>query len=291
MSRIYRLGLTGWPLSHSLSPAIHRAALRSCQLQGHYDLLPLDPALGTEGMLTLTSRLKSGALDGLNVTIPHKQLAFQVCDQITERAAAIGAVNTLSCRNGRICGDITDIAGFLAGLDQLFEEPQPGVALILGAGGSARAVMAALAGKGWQVVVAARRSEQARALIQSLNIRFPQPPRIIPLNLEGLTGLSFNLLVNTTPLGMWPHTEGNPWPDGLPLPDGCSVYDLIYNPARTSLLLAAEKQGHRILNGLPMLVEQAALAFEIWTGQAPDRALMREAAVNEMKTGMQEAGG
>ena len=143
---------------------------------------------------------------------------------------------------------------------------------MLGAGGSARAVCYALAGAGWEVTIAARRLEQAAALAASLG-GTAQGLKARLLDADSLGG-AFALMINSTPLGMFPHPEGSPWPEGLPLPAGAAVYDLVYNPPETALLAAARRAGLPAANGLGMLIEQAALAFEIWTGKAVPRQVL-----------------
>lgn len=334
MSRFYRLGLLGWPLGHSLSPRLHEAALAACGLAGEYLLYPVPPS--SDVVLHLQSfleRLHQGELDGLNVTIPHKQHALAALKalqgELTPAAQAIGAVNTLYVENGCLMGDNTDADGFM--MDLLIhlesfrdeqaakrtwipnEDPHPSpsprrsytnagggedlaplsppsllgrergrgegigqnrAALVLGAGGSARAVTYALANAGWQVYLASRREEQARALTEEFS-HLEQAPLALagmPVREADLPAcfweptIAGKLLVNTTPLGMHPHTQASPWPASLPFPSGIFVYDLVYNPPETALLRQARLAGFPGANGLGMLVGQAALAFLRWTG-------------------------
>lgn len=276
-SRYFRLALTGHPLGHSLSPVIHQAALASTGLQGEYSLQPVPPLEGQIGLEKLTAQLRAGDLQGLNVTIPHKQAIRDVCDRLTPLAARVQAVNLLFMEAGQLVGDNVDVPGFLAGLDQLSGSPRAkGKALVLGAGGSARAVVCGLEERGWQVTLAVRRPQQARELASDLG--HPGIP-VITLERDALGALQVDLLVNTTPLGMSPHPAGSPWPEDLPFPTRTLVYDLIYNPFRTRLMAQAEAAGNGTLNGLTMLVEQAALSFLRWTGQNPDRKTMEAAAI------------
>jgi shikimate dehydrogenase len=261
LNRVYRLGLIGYPLGHSLSPHIHNAALRAAGLVGGYRLYPIPP--GSEDLAEIIKHLRSSELHGLNVTIPHKQTVLPLVDRLTPVARRIGAVNTLYLKDGQLTGDNTDAHGFWADFQRQFEfDPGPHAALVLGAGGSARAVVFALLQAGWQVTLAARRTEQARALLEDLN----GTAQVLPLTSEALAGLHVNALINTTPLGMAPNADGSPWPDGLKLSAGAAVYDLVYNPPETCLMRQARSQGLRAAGGLGMLIEQAALAFERWTG-------------------------
>ena len=278
----YHLGLTGWPLGHSLSPALHCAALQALELEGEYMLYPISPLDEVEcaaGLEQLAQRLRDGSLHGLNVTIPHKQAVLRLVDELTPTAAAVGAVNTLYRRGERLIGDNTDVPGFLGDLRAQLGAHLPelgGCALVLGAGGSARAVVYALASAGWQVVISTRRMQQADELIAAMpavyrSTRLETCP-LLPAELA--ERLPIDLIVNTTPLGMSPHIDGNPWPGALPFPSSAALYDLVYNPRETSLVRAARAAGLPAVTGLGMLVEQAALAFELWTGRRVERDVM-----------------
>lgn len=260
----YRLGLIGYPLERSLSPMLHQAALHAKGLLGEYKLYPVVPLPEGEVQLAeMIHRVRQGELQGLNVTIPHKQNVVQYLDELTPTARAVAAVNTIYMQQGRLLGDNTDIAGFWADL----ERSLPGLAgkaLVLGAGGSARAVVYALLQHGWEVLVAARRLEQAAALLQALNA--PGTARAIRLAAGELSDiLELKLIVNTTPAGMHPKPDESPWPAETRLPEA-AVYDLIYKPAETEFLRQARQAGRQARNGLGMLVEQARLSFERWTG-------------------------
>ena len=166
------LGLIGYPLGHSLSPKIHTAALEACDLQGDYSLFPIHPD-DKQGLKDLLARVRSGEVTGLNVTIPHKQNVIELMDELTPTAKAIGAVNTIYLREDKLIGDNTDASGFLSDLKK-FVNKKTGRqvntnALILGAGGSARAVVYALLINNWNVTLAARRIEQAQSLTQSFS--------------------------------------------------------------------------------------------------------------------------
>lgn len=274
-----QLGLIGYPLGHSLSPKIHTAALRACNLQGDYSLFPIHPE-DKQGLKDLLSRIRSGEIHGLNVTIPYKQNVIACLDELTPTAQAIGAVNTIYFRDGKLIGDNTDVAGFLTDLKRVFEFSsfilQPS-ALILGAGGSARAVVYALLNDGWKVALAARRLEQAQQLAASFPNYQPALSVVEGLPITALTNLSlstFHLLVNATPLGMTPNDEVSPLPENTTLSPSTIVYDLVYNPRETKLVREAKAQGCRAATGLGMLIEQAALSFEVWTGHTPPREVL-----------------
>jgi shikimate dehydrogenase len=276
----YQLGLVGWPLGYSLSPLMHNAALQAVGLSGEYRLFPIQPfPEGEIALQELLSNAKSGRIHGLNVTIPHKQDILAFLDALTPAARTIGAVNTIVFQNGMLTGDNTDWAGFLHDLENQMSTPIPDSrkhAQVLGAGGSARAVVYALRQSGWQVNISARRPDQALQLAADLSVEGCQ---ISTLPLRQFTELpETTLIVNTTPVGMAPDTASSPWPVDLPFPRQAFLYDLIYNPGETVLMKAARFAGLPAANGLGMLAEQAALAFEIWTGQPAPRDIFRQAA-------------
>ncbi|MBM4427154.1 MAG: shikimate dehydrogenase [Chloroflexi bacterium] len=265
-----QLGLIGYPLGHSLSPKIHAAALKACELQGDYSLFPILPD-DKQGLKDLLARVRTGGLHGLNVTIPHKQNVIEFVDELTPTAKAIGAVNTMYLRDNKLVGDNTDAAGFLSDLNRFLSETQSKIVnhksvIVLGAGGSARAVVYALLNDGWEVTLAARRIEQADQLANEFADR-----QLLITNYSSLILHPFSLLINTTPVGMFPNVDDSPLPDELSLPANVFVYDLVYNPSETKLVKTARAQGLSATTGLGMLIEQAALAFELWTGHKPPR--------------------
>jgi shikimate dehydrogenase len=267
-------GLIGYPLGHSLSPQLHQAAFKALGLEGRYRLFPIAPMPEGEAPLrALLETLRAGDLDGLNVTIPHKQAVIPWLDELSPVAQAVGAVNTLFRRGNRLCGDNTDVPGFLADLRSVGVDPTlADFALVLGAGGSARAVVYALLQSGWAVTLAARRPGVTLGYAgQSISA--------VPLTLQALRPLikDCRLIVNTTPVGMTPQVDASPWPEDLPFPPGAAVYDLVYNPPVTRLVQQARQAGRVAGTGLGMLVEQAALSFERWVGQAPSIQAMRQA--------------
>ena len=280
----YQLGLIGYPLGHSLSPKIHAAALSACGLQGRYSLFPIPPE-DKQGLKDLLARVRINEIHGLNVTIPHKQNVIELMDELTATAKAIGAVNTIYLHQDKLIGDNTDTSGFLSDLKRFLilecgsllshlQEQVPALqkkALVLGAGGSARAIVYALLCDGWDVTIAARRIEQAQQLSQSFG---KYDLRLSTFDLQLST---FNLIVNTTPLGMAPNIEDSPLPENIVLSPKTVIYDLIYNPRETKLVKDARAQGLSATTGLGMLIEQAALAFEIWTGAKADRDAMQKA--------------
>ena len=277
-----KLGLIGYPVSHSLSPKIQNAALKACGLEGDYSLFPIAPD-DMPALKDLLDRVRSGEMIGLNVTIPHKQNVIQFMDELTPTAEAIGAVSVIYLRENKLVGDNADASGFLSDLKRFVGDRGMGIpfgydvgnqnsSLVLGAGGSARAVVYALVNDGWKVTLAARRFEQAEQLARSFPNHEIQITAFTDLRLS-----TFDLLVNTTPLGMTPNIHTSPLPENIVLPNQLNVYDLVYNPRETILVRDARAQGLNATTGLGMLIEQAALGFELWTGYKLSSEIFRNA--------------
>jgi shikimate dehydrogenase len=261
-----RLGLIGYPVSHSLSPKIQSAALAACGLQGDYSLFLIHPDDKQE-LQDILARVRCSEITGLNVTIPHKQNVIPLLDELTPTAQTIGAVNVIYLRANKLVGDNTDAAGFLSDLKKFMnnrESKTEKSALVLGAGGSARSVVYALCEDGWQVTIAARRVEQAQDIASQFD-----GVHTIQWNVQTFHFSSFPLIVNTTPVGMTPNIDQSPLPAHALLSQDTCIYDLIYNPRETKLVRDARAQGLQATTGLGMLIEQAALGFEIWTGHKP----------------------
>jgi shikimate dehydrogenase len=271
-----KLGLIGFPVSHSLSPKIQNAALRSCGLEGEYSLYPIVPE-DMKSLEELLVRVRSGEITGLNVTIPHKQNVIPFLDELTPTAKAIGAVNTIYMKETRLIGDNTDAPGFLSDLKSFIttESQRHGDSevLVLGAGGSARAVVYALLNDRWNVTLFARRMEQARQLAGS----FTDHDLRITDDLSSIEVSNMSLIVNTTPVGMTPNIDRSPLPEHILLSRQTKIYDLVYNPRETKLVRDARAQGLQAVTGLGMLIEQAALAFQLWTRHTPSRETLYQA--------------
>lgn len=252
----------GHPIAHSRSPGIHNYWLRTYGIAGSYRAIDVAPADFAHFLATL----EANGLAGGNVTIPHKEMAFDRVSRRDEAATLIGAVNTVWIENGVLCGANTDAHGFAANLDDYAPQwRNAGAAVVLGAGGAARAVIHALQKAGISDIRIVNRT-LARAT--ELADRFGAGvcahqsnslPELLP---------DTDLLINTTALGM----EGN---EGLPadparLPDHAIVHDIVYVPLQTPLLAAAAARGLRTVDGLGMLLHQAAPAFERWFGRLPE---------------------
>jgi len=259
-------GITGWPVSHSRSPRVHGFWLKRYGIDGAYLPLPIDPA---HFPAAISGLMRSG-FAGVNVTIPHKVAAFAVCDEVDDSARRAGAVNTLMFENGRITGSNTDGWGFLENLRAGGVDPAAGPALILGAGGAARAVAAAMLACGAQVTVANRTRARAEDLARGL-----PGLKVIDWEVRNKALPDNALLINTTSLGM----AGHP-PLQIDLDRGArglTVADIVYVPLETPLLAAARAREIRCVDGLGMLLYQAVPGFRRWFGVDPvvDEALRR----------------
>ena len=271
------VGLIGWPVEHSVSPAMHNAAFESMGLAWHYTLLPTPPG----GVEAAMAGLKARCYRGANVTVPHKQAVIPYLDGIDDAAQTIGAVNTITVDRDRLIGHNTDAGGFVNALREAGFEPSGQRALVLGAGGASRAVVYALAQSGCVVTIHNRTERRAAQLSRRVQDAAPHA-RVMWVSagthLADLPLADYDLLVNTTSVGMWPQTDLSPWPETLPVPSQWTVYDLVYNPAETRLMAQAAAAGATTIGGLGMLVHQGALAFQLWTGQTPPTGVMRAAA-------------
>jgi shikimate dehydrogenase len=270
---VARVGLLGWPVAHSVSPAMQDAAFRALGLPRRYELLPVPP----DELPTAVAGLAARGYRGANVTVPHKETVLALLDGVEETARAIGAVNTLVWRDGGWLGTNTDAAGFLAALRRAGFEAAGRRALVLGAGGAARAVVYALGQADCAAVVYNRTAERARRLVRELAPSGAAKATVVD-SLDGLDLDGLDLLVNATPLGQWPQAGASPWPEALPLPAHWTVFDLVYNPAETRLLARAGAAGAMAVEGLEMLVQQGALSFKLWTGREAPVDVMRAAA-------------
>jgi shikimate dehydrogenase len=249
-------GVLGFPVGHSRSPAMMNAAFRQLGLDWRYFRLPLPPERFEEA----ARALPGSGYRGANVTIPHKLAAHALADELSDPARAIGAVNTLTFReDGGIAGDNTDAGGLLDAIG----EPVSGTALVLGAGGAARAAAWALAQAGAEVTVWSRTSERAAELAADLGVGHSERP-----------GPS-ELLVNATSVGL----RAGDTLEGLPLVDARVVVDLVYSADPTPVVQWAEERGVRVVEGLEVLVRQGARSLALWTGEEPPVEVMRRAVL------------
>jgi shikimate dehydrogenase len=262
------LGVAGWPVAHSRSPAMHNAALAAAGLGGwRYLKLPLPPARFEETVRALPA----AGFRGINVTIPHKQAALALADEATETATAVGAANTLTfLPSGAIHADNTDVPGLLEALPV---DPAGMTALVLGAGGAARAAVYALRRAGAaDVMVWNRTRERAERLVADLGGRVVDAPEPAVV------------LVNCTSVGL---RETDRTFKSLPLDAdtlgvGSYVADMVYRPGGTSLLVEAKRRGAVGVTGLEILIAQGAASFERWTDVTAPREAMRAAVAEDV---------
>ncbi|HEV2758415.1 MAG TPA: shikimate dehydrogenase [Acidimicrobiales bacterium] len=258
----------GFPVRHSLSPAMHNAAFRELGLDWIYLAFEVAP----DSVEAAFAGARALGFGGLSVTIPHKTAALDAVDEATAAARAIGAVNTIVFRrDGSLLGDNTDGAGFLASLADEGFDPNGRMCAVVGGGGAARAVVHALAGAGATEVMVVNRTPERAESAAALAGAAGRAGKASALG-------QFDLVVNATPLGLaGPDADVLPFDSHL-LGRGQLLVDLVPNPAVTPLMRAARDHGARVAGGLGMLVHQGALAFELWTGRPAPVGVMRAAA-------------
>lgn len=272
------VGIIGYPLGHSISPLFQQAAFDARGLDVRYEVWETEPAQ----LPVAIQGLRKPSNLGANVTVPYKEVVLPFLDGLDELAREIGAVNTIVNRDGQLTGYNTDADGFMKALRQDGGfEPEGKRAVLLGAGGAARAAAFSLVNAGVRSLIISNRTlERARALASDLK---PSGAEIDALTWgseqlnEALAAC--DLVVNCTSVGMkHSATEGQSSLPARLIPKQALVYDLVYNPIETPLLVAAKKAGAHILGGLAMLVYQGAAAFELWTGDVPPIDIMLESA-------------
>ena len=275
------LGVIGHPVSHSLSPLMHNAALAKLGLDYVYLPFPVAP----ENLERAIAGFASIGVVGFSITIPHKQAILPLLSEISPIAQAIGAVNSVTRQGDKWVGTNTDVAGFIAPLQTTYHQDwSQKKAVILGNGGAARAVVAGCIQLGLaEIHVVGRNLRKLQAFTQSWQ-NSPFADKFQVHEWQELPNLlhQANLLVNTTPIGMYPHVDESPLSSqemGY-LPGDAIVYDLIYIPKPTKFLHLAEKQGAIMIDGLEMLVQQGAAALKIWLQQ-------ETVPVNEMRQALQ----
>ncbi|MEC8132820.1 MAG: shikimate dehydrogenase [Pseudomonadota bacterium] len=260
-----RYGVVGWPVAHSRSPLIHNYWLQGAGIDAVYEAVAVPPGADFRAKL---EELRGQGFAGVNVTIPHKEAAYAAVDTYDEAAAHLGAVNTILLTGGKISGHNTDGRGFIDSLSPA-RDWASGPALVLGAGGAARAIVGALLAAGLSDI---RVSNRTRARAEAVAALADTPEnsgvvRVFDWAARAQAAEGATLLVNTTSLGM----QGAPALDMSldTLAAKATVADIVYVPLETDLLACARSQGHMPVNGLGMLVHQAAHAFDLWFGQHP----------------------
>lgn len=273
------LAVIGAPIAHSLSPIIQNAALHAAGLDYVYAALPVR----ADALASAVRGLYDAGIAGFNVTIPFKTAIIPLMDALSEDARRIQAVNTVVVEDGRLVGHNTDVAGFLAGFAERGIALTGKNAVLIGAGGAARAALWGLLRSGaHSVVIGVRSVDKGTTLAVDfasdgdvLALAFDDPAFISALN-------AADILVQTTPLGMTPHTEAMPPVNVSMINPSAVVYDLIYTPAETRFLREARARGCETINGETMLVAQGAEAFHLWTGKRPDVELMKRVLREEL---------
>jgi shikimate dehydrogenase len=275
-------GIFGWPVHHSLSPAMHNAAFRHLYLDGCY--LPF--AVRPEHLPIAVQAIIPLGLGGINITIPHKEKVISLLQEITPTAKFIGAVNTIEVKSGRLVGHNTDGEGFIRALMEKKVAVSGKKTLILGAGGSAKAVAVQLAMSGASsIIIANRTPDRAFEVADSLKTHFPDTTmRVVTFTPEAVRKelRDSDILVNTTSVGL-KRSDPPPIPIDC-LHPGLFVYDLIYNPPETPLLRNARVIGAPSMNGLGMLLHQGVLGFGIWTGKKAPVSVMKKALIEAMES-------
>ena len=275
-----RVGIIGYPLGHSISPAFQQAAFDELEIDARYETW----ATPADELAARVESLRADDVLGANVTVPHKQAVMPMLDEILPVAESIGAVNTIINRDGFLIGANTDAGGFTRSLEQeaRFSAARKR-ALIVGAGGAARAVAFGLAWEGVaELVIVNRTPERAITLARDVSDATATDTRGGGFE-DAASDAGFDLIVNSTSVGM----AGGPEPEGAPpvegvLARGVLVCDLVYNPRETPLLALARERGARALGGIGMLVYQGAASFEFWTDQEPPEDIMYAAALKAL---------
>jgi shikimate dehydrogenase len=277
------VGIIGYPLGHSVSPAMHNAAFKELGLDYEYIPFEVEPADLPEAL----PGLRAIHIAGFNVTIPHKETIVPLLDDVTKLARTIGAVNTVVNQDGELIGYNTDGPGFIESLkEDAGFEPKGKKVVVLGAGGASRAVVTMLAEMGAaSLTISDIIEEKAKGLAEYTDGLSQTKCGWSKLDSQLLKSEieQADLLVNTTPLGMHPEINKSPLPDKIKLPKTLLVYDLVYNPAETKLLKTAKAAGCKAVSGLGMLVRQGAVAFTVFTGEEAPIETMWSAAQKALR--------
>lgn len=275
------MGIIGYPIKHSMSPAFQNAAIRHHGLDMTYEAWEV-PMTGVREFVAEVRTEQSNIL-GFNVTVPHKEMVMEYVDELSPEAKRAQAVNTIMKRDGRLFGHNTDGLGFVRALKEEAGFSAAGKrVLILGAGGAARGVVMALASEGMaSVAIANRTVDRAKRLVKDLKQGWKGEARAIGLSGEEMEeeASQADLIVQCTTMGMLHGgAERESALSREQIPSGAVVYELVYNPPVTPLMQEASKSGARVLGGLSMLIYQGAVAFELWTGKPAPVDVMFKAA-------------
>ena len=274
-------GIIGNPVRHTISPAMHNAAISYLRL--NYAYLAFD--ISNANLASALDGIRALDIAGVNVTIPHKVTVLPLLDELDPLAQSVGAVNTIVNQSGKLKGYNTDVAGFIEALRAIGFEAKGRPVILLGTGGAARAMGFALAQQGARISIFSRStsSKQAQLLAQNLNRIALYPIKTYELNGINLkkAAARAKLLVNATSVGMTPNDSETPLPEEI-LSSNMVVFDVVYTPLETRLLREARQKGCTTVSGLDMLVHQGALAFKMWTEQEAPLDIMRQAALAQL---------
>ncbi|MGD8607418.1 MAG: shikimate dehydrogenase [Myxococcales bacterium] len=273
------LGIFGWPAAHSKSPQMHEAAARALGIELRYERFEVPP----EGLTDAVAEKHADGIDGYNLTVPHKQAIIALLDDLASSARAIGAVNTVVRAGDRYVGHNTDAPGLVRSLQEANVELKEARAVVLGAGGAARAAVVGLSEAGASgVTVLSRRLEQGQALVESLRAHLECELNAASLGHAARYFAAATVLVQATSATLGSNPSADDFAKSLPmeaLPANAAVLDMVYEPLKTRVLERAEARGLQIVDGLGMLLHQGAIAFEMWTGFEPPLDVMRAALV------------
>ncbi|MEB3343323.1 shikimate dehydrogenase [Okeania sp.] len=277
------LGVIGYPVEHSLSPLMHNAAIKAINNQKNQqnliDYVYLPFPIKPEDLTTAIAGFSAIGVQGFSITIPHKQAIIPLLSEVSDIAEAVGAVNTVYKIDKGWAGTNTDVTGFLAPLKTYNWDWHQKVAVILGNGGAARAVVAGCAELGLAEIHVVGRSEDKLRAFQQSWLNSPLPVNITIHKWDNLSSLitKADLLVNTTPVGMYPNIQEYPVDEAMfdNLSRGAIVYDLIYIPNPTKFIQQAQERGAIAIDGLEMLVQQGAAALELWLKESVPVDVMR----------------
>jgi len=280
LEKLKLFALIGDPVEQSLSPAMHNAAFRAFGLNYAYIVLRVPKSMLADAI----AGVRTLGIAGFNVTIPHKIGIIRLLDELDESASLVGAVNTVKENHGKLIGFNTDGEGALRALEGKIGSFKGKEVVLLGAGGAARAIAFSLARVGARLTIANRTVPKARALASAIEQKLGVNVEVASLGRAELIKALKNagVLINATSVGMYPRTDKTLVSASM-MHRGLVVYDIVYEPLRTKLLQEARRAGVKTIDGLGMLVNQGALAFEIWTGKRAPIKIMRAAAKRELR--------
>jgi shikimate dehydrogenase len=268
--------IIGHPIEHSLSPLMHNALFQVLKLDYAYLAFDVHP----NNLKAAFNGIRALNIEGANITIPHKQVSLKYMDELDPLVKEIGALNTVKNENGKLIGRNTDVLGARKSLDDANFDLKRKNVIVLGAGGAARAICYAIKEEIAELIIMNRTYNKAKQLAMDLEKNSGINIKLFELNDPSIVNLvqSADILINTTPIGMYPDVGRSPLPKQA-LSEHLNVFDVIYNPLETQLLKDASDKGCKTLGGIDMLINQGALAFEWWTSKKPNIKWMKKKVV------------